>query len=202
MQTLRFTTLLVFLIVASFTSQASLILNGSFEQNRLSQHNWSVFHSNQVQGWQGSNIEIWHQLNNVSAADGLQHAELNAHGHNVGDWSIFQPFATVAGLRYDLSFAYRARASENEAFRVSVADFSQIIDDHKTTHWSWFKTTFIATEPTTTLRFTSLNTGTVGNFLDDVRVLASPTSQAVSSGPMFPILLAAFAVLWLRRRHH
>ncbi len=181
-------------------SQANLILNGSFEANNLPKNSWTVMNSSKVSGWQGSNIELWHQLYNVQAADGLIHAELNADGGNSGAWSIFQPFATVSGTRYDLSFAYRARASENEAFRVTVADLNQILDDHKTNSWSLFNTSFVATDSTTTLRFTSLNNGTVGNFLDDVKVLASPVLQAVPESPMLPLLMLLTAALVWRRR--
>lgn len=200
MQLFSLKSLMCFALLMPAISQANLILNGSFEANNLPKNSWTVMNSSKVSGWQGSNIELWHQLYNVQAADGLIHAELNADGGNSGAWSIFQPFATVSGTRYDLSFAYRARASENEAFRVTVADLNQIVDDHKTNSWSLFKTSFVATDSTTTLRFTSLNNGTVGNFLDDVKVLASPVLQAVPESPMFPLLMLLTAALVLRRR--
>ncbi len=200
MQFFSLKSLLLCVLLTPVVSHANLIINGSFEANTLPKYTWTALSSSKVSGWQGSNIELWHQLYNVQAAAGQQHAELNADGKFDGEWSIFQPFATVAGHRYDLSFAYRARASENEVFRVTVADLNQTIDDHKTNSWSYFKTTFVATQNTTTLRFTSLNQGTVGNFLDDVQVLASPVTQAVPESPALPLMLAAVAGLFWRRR--
>lgn len=199
MQLFSLKSLVFVALFAPVASHANLILNGSFEANNLPKNSWTVLNSSKVSGWQGSNIELWHHLYNVQAADGLNHAELNADGGNSGAWSIFQPFATVTGTRYDLSFAYRARASDNEAFRVTVADLNQIVDDHKTNSWSLFKTSFVATDTRTTLRFTSLNNGTVGNFLDDVKVLASPTLQAVPASPAWPLLLVGAALVWRRR---
>jgi len=200
MQLISLKSLVFVALLAPVASHANLIVNGSFEANNLPKNSWTVMNSSNVNGWQGSNIELWHQLYNVKAADGLIHAELNADGGNSGAWSIFQPFNTVTGTRYDLSFAYRARASENESFRVTVADLNQIVDDHKTNSWSLFKTSFVATDTTTTLRFTSLNTGTVGNFLDDVKVLASPVLQAVPESPVWPLLMLVGAGLVWRRR--
>jgi hypothetical protein len=199
MQLISLKSLVFVALLAPFASHANLILNGSFEANNLPKNSWAILNSSKVSGWQGSNIELWHQLYNVQAADGQIHAELNADGGNSGAWSIFQPFATVTGTRYDLSFAYRARASENEAFRVTVADLNQIVNDHKTNSWSLFKTSFVATDSTTTLRFSSLNNGTVGNFLDDVKVLASPVLPAVPESPAWPLLMLAAAGLFWRR---
>lgn len=200
MQLFSLKSLVFVALLAPIASHANLIVNGSFEANQLSKNSWTVMNSKHVSGWHGSNIELWYQLYNVKAADGLLHAELNADGNNTGEWSIFQPFATVAGTRYDLSFAYRARASDNEAFRVTVADLDKIVDDHTTDSWRYFKSSFVALENTTTLRFTSLNEGTVGNFLDDVQVRGQAGLSAVSEGPVLPLLLAAVAGLFWRRR--
>lgn len=200
MQLFSLKSLVLCALITPAISHANLIINGSFEANTLPKNSWTTLSNGKVSGWQGSNIELWHQLYNLQSAAGQQHAELNAHGQFDGQWSIFQPFSTVAGNRYDLSFAYRARANDKEAFRFTVADLNQVIDDHTTKSWSYFKTTFVATSNTTTLRFTSLNTGTVGNFLDDVQVFASPVTKAVPESPALPLLLVAAVGLWWRRR--
>ncbi len=200
MQLVSLKTLVFVALLVPVASHANLIVNGSFEANQLSKNSWTVMNSNNVSGWQGSNIELWHQLYNVKAADGLLHAELNADGNNTGQWSIFQPFATVTGTRYDLSFAYRARASDNEAFRVTVADLDKIVDDHTTDSWRYFKSSFVAMANTTTLRFTSLTEGTVGNFLDDVQVRSQAGLATVSEAPVLPLLFTAVAGLCWRRR--
>lgn len=201
------------LVVAStvalslFTSQAnaSLITNGSFEDNIRPANSWTVMEATKVPGWSGSNIEIWHGLQGVNAADGKNHIELNADGANNGSWFIFQNFATVVGQDYQLSFAYRARTGTNllssEAFRVDVGSLSQVIDDHVTGNWRNFSGRFTAQANQTTLRFTSLNTGTVGNFLDNVVVVsATPNNAAVPLTPTLGFLAMGLLGFMLVRR--
>lgn len=191
------------LALAAPWSQASLIVNGSFEDNNVSAGRWSWFNANQVNGWDGSNIEIWNQFSGVRAVDGVRFIELNAHGANQGAWSIFQTFNTVIGARYQLSFAYRARANNNETFSVTVADLNRTLTDHVTGEWRLFTGFFTAGNTSSLLRFTSGNTGTVGNFIDDVRVtaLAANTNRnAVPVGPTTALLAIAAAVMFWRRR--
>ncbi len=166
-----------FLFCVAFcqTAAAGLIQNGSFEQTKVPDRSWRWFTSDKVLGWQGSNIEIWHRLNNFSAYEGKQHAELNAHGAK-GPFSIFQTFATELGQAYAVSFAYAARTNNSEAFVFDVLDqqdisiYSQLLDQHTVKNWSLFNTSFIATSAYTTIRFTTVNKGSYGNFLDDINV--------------------------------
>lgn len=176
------------LLAASFSSQATLIVNGDFETNTLSPGNWTFLNSSQVDGWQGSNIEIWNALNGVTAASGNHFIELNAHGANSGAWSIFQPFATEIGRQYQLSFYYRARSNNNEQFQAMLADASWTLNDHVTGSWKLFSNVFVATATETTLTLKALNGGTSGNFIDDVQVNALPAATAVPA----PATLAAF----------
>lgn len=183
-------------------AQANLITNGSFEDNSVSKGNWSWFTAAQVNGWEGSNIEIWNNFGGVTAYDGNQFIELNAHGNNQGAWSIYQPFATVVGQRYQLSFVYRARASANEQFKVSVANLLQTINNSDKKNWTMFSGSFIAQSTTSVLTFTSLTNGTIGNFIDNVRVegLRTPQLQSVPTGPLAPLMVLAAGLLWWRRR--
>lgn len=189
------------LLMASFSSQATLIINGDFEANTLSSGSWSWMSSTLVDGWDGSNLEIWHGLNGVAAVSGSNFIELNAHGTNQGNWSIFQTFATDIGQQYQFSFYYRARNSSNEQFAVELAGMNWLFDDHTTTGWNHFSNSFVATASNTTLRFTSLNSGTMGNFIDAVQVSSVPSAQAVPE----PASIAAFglgllALMGLRRK--
>lgn len=187
------------LLVASFSSQATLIVNGDFEMNPVNTNSWSWFSSSAVEGWSGSNIEIWNSMQNVHAASGKHFIELNAHGSNQGNWSIFQMFATDIGQRYELSFYYRARRNAQESFEVSVANLSNTLNDHHTRSWNFFSKSFVATETNTTLRFTSHNTGSYGNFIDNVSVVASvpePGTLAVFSAGLFALFAGRRA-----RRH-
>ena len=52
------------------TALANLIVNGGFEDNAVASGNWAFFASSNVNGWEGSNIEIWDNYGGVSAAEG------------------------------------------------------------------------------------------------------------------------------------
>lgn len=187
----------------SFAAQATLLVNGSFEANVVAKNNWNYFTAAQVAGWEGSNIEIWHGLNGVKAGEGKQHAELNADGNNQGAWSIYQNFATEMGKTYDFSFMYRARANNNEAFLFSIGDIKTTVDNHTVSEWLKFSGSFTANSLLSSIRFTSLNNGTMGNFLDDVQVIAAPVqpqSLAVAEAPTLSVLALGLVLLALRRR--
>jgi len=188
--------------VVTTSAQASLIVNGGFEANPLKNNQWSYFSAEQVAGWQGSNIEIWHHLNGVLAPEGKQHAELNADGKNDGPWSIHQTFATTIGQLYDFSFYYRARANTKESFLFSIGNVEALVKQHSTSAWNKFSGSFVADSTSSTIRFTSLTSGTVGNFIDDVVVTqaASTPTAAVSAAPTVAVLGLGLLVLALRRR--
>lgn len=198
-QALLFTLVMTF----SWSAKAGLILNGSFEGNDVAEGKWKWYTADKVQGWQGSNIEIWDNLFQFDSFDGSQHIELNSHGSNSADpFSIYQTFETVVGQTYELSFAYSARKSNDEAFSVALVDsFAQsllfdLIDDHTRKQWSVYEQTFTATSNYTTLRFTSVTptTRTVGNLIDavDVTEVSEPKSIA--------LLTLVMAALFSRKR--
>ncbi|MEH6559772.1 MAG: PEP-CTERM sorting domain-containing protein [Oceanicoccus sp.] len=172
------------LIVASsaifaVSAQANLIVNGGFEEATVD-GTWSFGNEN---GWEGDNVEVWDDFGAIGAFEGTKHAELNAHPYDGTTFSIFQTFSTVVGETYNLFFAYGARSSEKEVFQVDVTGSTAMtMSDHVVNVWSEYSGTFVATETDTTLRFTSVipDTGTVGNFLDDVRVtVPEPGSLAL-----------------------
>ncbi|WP_102795237.1 DUF642 domain-containing protein [Bowmanella denitrificans] len=178
-------------LVVAQVAEANLIVNGGFEQPDVAHNSWKWFSSSQVDGWQGSNLEIWDHYNGFTAAEGQQHAELNAHAGSGGAFSIFQTFETEIGAVYDLSFFYAARSSNDEAFRLNLTSgaqdiFNQLFDDHLVRQWRQFSMTFTAIAQSTTLRFTSVApyAGTVGNFLDNVVVLKQPLLPL--TGPQQP----------------
>ena len=151
------------------SAHANLIVNGGFEDNQVANGNWSWFPAASVSGWDGSNVEIWHNLFGVASAEGQQHAELNADGGNVGAWSIFQNFATTVGQSYDVAFSYRARES-SDLFNFTIGSINSNFTNNDTSQWKLFTSSFIATSTLTTVTFTSLNSGTLGNLIDDVKV--------------------------------
>jgi len=183
------------LILAS-SANANLIVNGGFEDNPVANGSWSFFSASVVNGWEGSNIEIWHNLSGVTAAEGQQHAELNAHPYTGNVFSIFQDFTTVVGQTYDVSFFYRARESANEAFSFSVGTLNSMITDHVVGAWSTFKDSFIADSTTTRLSFTTLDASTVGNLLDGVSVEA----HVPESSSLALLVIGLFSLGFARRK--
>ena len=76
--------LLMGLLLAA-SANANLIVNGSFEDNDVAEGTWQYFVADDVNGWDGSNIEIWDGLNGVASADGEQHAGADKADDQIGD---------------------------------------------------------------------------------------------------------------------
>lgn len=183
-------------LLLATSANANLIVNGGFEDNPVADGSWSYFSGAEVNGWEGSNVEIWHNLSGITAAEGQQHAELNAHPYTGDVFSIFQDFATVVGQAYDVSFFYRARESANEAFSFSVGTLNAVLTDHLVGSWSTFSNSFVADSTSTRLSFTSLDSGTLGNLLDGVSVEAQvPEPSAIAL-----LAIGIFSLGFARRR--
>ena len=171
------------LVVLSANASANLIVNGSFEDNNVNSGSWANFNASTVNGWDGQNIEIWNNLFSIAAYDGNQLAELNSGGATNGpnnSYMISQTFATDVNALYNVDFAYMARNNSDESFLFEVLDgnggslFSQVIDDHVTGNWSTFNTMFQASTAFSTISFTTISSGSMGNLLDAVEVTSVP----------------------------
>lgn len=164
--------------------QANLLVNGGFEQDLgISNGGWSAFNSSAIDGWDGDRIEIWNNRF-PGAYEGNQFAELNADP-NIGTWfRLYQEFDTVIGQTYNYSFAYRARQNDSEEFSFFVGSPTSstysLIDDHTTTQWNVFTGSFTADSARSEVFFSSTNTGTYGNFIDDVIVTAVPEPGTIA----------------------
>ena len=206
----KWLTVLSLVLGVSTSAHANLILNGSFENNDIRSNSWKAFTAGTVEGWSGTNMELWDNFQRLNAFDGSQYAELNANG-NGGQYSIFQIFSTEAGNTYDVSFAYAARRS-GESFQLDILSdtnsvlYSQVFDDHAIKSWSEFYGDFVAQTALTTIRFSTINTGTYGNFVDDIVVTAAPSftasvsSVSVSEPASLAILLPLSAFALMRRK--
>jgi hypothetical protein len=188
------------LFACSGMAHSNLIVNGGFEKPGISS-GWT-YGPDAEGGWRGDDIEVWaSEFKGVKSFEGEQHGELNAHGRRDGAWSIHQSFDTLVDSRYAVSFAYRARKHDQEAFRFEIYSgvdeiFNFVMDRHDTDQWSIFSDTFAGSGALTTLKFTAItpSTGTVGNFIDAVSVtpLASPLRIAQEvPAPSTLLLLAA-----------
>jgi hypothetical protein len=158
----------------------NLIQNGSFESDTVTAGNWQSFSKDVgIVGWKAGNngFELWNGYNEIKAKDGKNFAELNSGSLTGSTFSIFQEITTVIGQTYDISFAYRARSNSDEVFNVTVGGLrAWVLEDHTTDDWSTYSNSFVADDETMKITFSSVNpkTGTVGNFLDDVKVTAVP----------------------------
>jgi hypothetical protein len=88
-------------------SGANLLVNGSFEASPVAANRWANFSS--IPGWTSltdGTIELWNNLNNVQATDGVNFGELDYLGARDG---LYQTVTTSAGQSYDLSFDARSR---------------------------------------------------------------------------------------------
>jgi hypothetical protein len=94
-------------------SGKNLLVNGSFEASPVAANHWEGFSS--IPGWTaltGGTIELWNNLNNVKATDGVNFGELDFLGARDG---FYQKVKTVAGQSYDLSFDARSRPGSTSA---------------------------------------------------------------------------------------
>ncbi len=180
------------------SANANLIVNGGFEDATVT-NGWRYYDSSVVTGWNGDNLEIWDNFGRIGAFEGEKHAELNAHPYDGTAFTIFQSFDTVIGQSYDVSFAYGARKSNKETFKVEFAGNTVVLSDHTVNNWSVFEQSFKATQTSTTLSFTSIVPGarTVGNFLDAISV---ETSVDVPEPSMVALFISLLAFAGFRRK--
>ncbi|TLU65338.1 hypothetical protein FE810_08615 [Thalassotalea litorea] len=195
------------LLLCTPLAHANLLVNGDFEDPVVDEGKWQWFAGEDVDGWDGASIEIWHMANGTIAFSGLQHAELNAAGPTDGAWMMSQTFASDIGSFYEVGFAYSARFDDEVfLFEVLAGDdivFSQSFDDHTFGTWSEFSVVIEALAADTSVRFTSVNpeTGYSGNFLDGVYAIESDDpSQAIPEPKSVAIFaVALIAIVALRR---
>jgi hypothetical protein len=202
----------IMIIGAVSSANANLVTNGGFESNEITANSWKWFSSDLVDGWDGSNIEIWNNYDNFAAYEGEQYAELNAHPSNGEGFSIFQEITTVVGEVYKFSFAYAARTSNDEEFAYTVGGalnenvvVTANLENDLVREWTLFETEFTANDTLTNIVFTAVNpvVATVGNFLDDVVVVAKDelsTNEASAPAGIAMFFMSVAGMFYLRRR--
>ena len=162
----------------------NLIQNGSFEQI-VTPNPWNYIHA--IPEWtleSGPNFELQKNLLQTSA-DGSQYLELDAHPLP-GSTAVSQTIDTVAGVTYELRFAFARRpgtAVGENALDVDIEDVGSgtalsllHYSDPGTSGWTYHEATFTATGARTLLRFADAGTlsNTLGTFLDDVSIIRAP----------------------------
>jgi choice-of-anchor C domain-containing protein len=183
---------------------AAAFQNGSFETVNpatVLPHPLFLVGNTNITGWTvvGGNINY---INDYwSAADGTRSIDLNGWGVPAGTGSVggvSQTFDTEAGHTYQVSFAMSGNFENGVGISKSMSVLATggsaqtyvydipLDQDYDDMHWINLVYTFTATGTSTTLTFSSLNTGTnYGPVLDNVvvqditTVTTTPTPVAV-----------------------
>jgi Protein of unknown function (DUF642) len=97
------------------TIDSNLLVNGSFEMNKVEAGKWTHFPCDQVPGWlskNGEQIELWGTgMNGVPAVDGVNFLEIDYQHAGAQIDFIFQDVQTKKGQTYEASFFIRARST-------------------------------------------------------------------------------------------
>lgn len=179
--------------LATMAAPVDLIVNGSFEDNLMTNGNWSILNS--LTGWSaGANgVEL---RNNIAgtALDGVNYVELDTTANS----SISQTLSTVAGQWYALSFNYSNRvntAVDTNGLSWSfgstagtAAALPAVSGDHS---WTTFSTLVQATGSSTVLNFAALGkSDSVGTSLDKVAL-----TTAVPEPQTYALMLAGLVAI-------
>ncbi len=152
------------------SSGQNLLINGSFESVILPDATlWDVVQEGWTSSRAGNVIETWEGgYEQVDAPDGRNLIELNGDGAD----SISQTVAVVPGAVYEVSYRHRGRATR-ESMQVSVNGRVIATSSSPTFSWGSITAPFTAgpDETSVTLQLTSLINGSVGNLVDDVRLI-------------------------------
>ena len=163
---------------------ANLLVNGSFEASSLAANRWGGFSS--IPGWTaltGGTIELWNNLNGVTATDGSNYGELD---YLSGRDGFYQTVSTVAGQSYDLSFDARSRPG----FTSSTTTIEVLWNDQVVAFvepgsaWSWTTYNFSVTGTGGQDRLTfreaaGQGTDGLGALYDNVSLVPASTANAV-----------------------
>jgi choice-of-anchor C domain-containing protein len=167
-------------------ADASVVINGSFEQGPASVGRFSTFGAGSaaITGWtvtQGSVDLIGSYWNH---SDGARSLDLN--GNQAG--TIAQMIPTIAGKRYAVSFDFSSNPDRSYAKSMLVGFGSQTPVAVNFTgpvsrqlQWRTVTLDFVANAPTTLLSFRSTTAGPSGIALDNVsaNVVPEPASWAM-----------------------
>lgn len=180
------------LLATGAAAQAQLLQNGSFEVGPLTSNPPGFANlgggNTSITGWTVTGASIDFVEAYWTAANGLRSLDLS--GQNAG--GIEQAFSTVPGRVYRVDFALAGNPSGGAAIKnlqvqATLNPASAYTFDttgHSTGAMGWVTRsyTFTATGASTTLSFTSLDTGPYGPALDNV-VVTDITPRAAAAVP-------------------
>ncbi len=174
-------------LCAPAQAQQRAIINSSFESNNpqgAGAPNYQIFPNGQVPGWNSTSgeIELWDStFQGVTSYDGVVHAEMNA---NTGG-ALYQTICMVNGESVGWSFAHRNRpgGSAIQTASFQVANTSGTLIQNLATQSSandgiWHinsgNAAYSGASGLQRVQFTTSNTGSYGNLLDDIRINLNP----------------------------
>lgn len=161
--------------------------NSSWEENDPPGANptFRIYTNAEVPGWDSTtgNIEIWDTgFLSVNSADGIRHAELNANTNG----ATYQEFCLINGDQIDWSFYHRKRSGgasvQNVSLQIATTGGTvlQTLATNATTNtssWDFLQgvsAPFTGATGTYRIQFSTTNSGSVGNFLDDMDIKTTP----------------------------
>jgi hypothetical protein len=190
---MRYFILTCFAVTAA-ASQASLIVNGSFEAggsfvNTQQGAMQLLGSSSVVTGWTSGGDEIaWIDNSNlygIFASEGSRHLDLAGFFDAAPAGAIEQSFATTVGQTYAVTFDMATNPAYGQScIAVFAAGSFQIFTPTVGPGQIWhsYSWNFTATSTTTTLKFQEANAGqTVYNGLDNVAVNAVPEPASLTA---------------------
>lgn len=174
------------LAAGSATAQR-VIVNPSFEDNDPQgpgAPNYQIYSNGAVPGWDSASgeIELWDSnFNGVPAYAGSVFAEMNA---NVPG-AFYQNICMVNGEAIGWTFAHRARAGgpATQTARFQIATTSGALIQNLATQASTINNVWNVNSGSTTysgasgiqrVQFVTTDAGSLGNFLDDIRITLNP----------------------------
>jgi len=175
-----------------------VIVNPSFESNDPQgpgAANYEIYSNGSVTGWDSASgeIELWDtDFQGVPAYAGSVFAEMNA---NVPG-ALYQNICMVNGETIGWTFAHRARsggpATQTARFQIANSAGTQLqllASQSSTVNNVWNvntgSTTYTGTSGIQRVQFITTDAGSIGNFLDDIRITLNPfieLSTASASG--------------------